>query len=105
MEKRKKIKWEFKQLSQTGRVDIPKGAIEVRFFFSLSGDNTTAAIINQTYILDSFSKFTSGAQSRYPYELILINNTNEEDVTEYYVKMKPASIMTVIYKYYVNEGV
>lgn len=103
MSNRKKIKWEIIQLSDSGRVLIPKGAIEVRFFFNVSGVAAQPAIINNAYRLDSFSQFTGGVQVQNPYELILINNTGEEDATEYYVRLVPLSKMTVLYKYYVNE--
>jgi len=103
MANRKKIKWEIIQLSDSGRVLIPRGAIEVRFFFNESGVAAQTATINNAYVLTSFKQFTGGVQTPYPYELILINNTNEEDVTEYYLRMVPLSRMTVLYKYYVNE--
>jgi hypothetical protein len=102
MEDRKKIKWEIITLSDSGKVLIPKGAIEVRFFFNVSGLANQTATINGAYVLDSFSKFTSGVAVLNPYELILINNAGEEDVTEYYLKMVPQSKMTVLYKYYIN---
>jgi len=101
---RKKIKWEIIQLSAAGKVLIPRGAIEVRFFYNFAGVAAQLVTINNAYLLNSFSQFTGGVQISYPYELILINNTGEQDETEYYVKMGPNSLVTVLYKYYIDES-
>lgn len=95
----KNVKWEFIQMSGSGRVPIPAGVIEVRFFYNSSAA-LDVALINQTYGMSAYNQFTAGVTIRNPYELILINNSNEFDVTVYDLKLTAGSLMTIAYKYY-----
>jgi hypothetical protein len=96
----KEIKWEAIQLNSSQRVPLPEGILEVRFFFNQSQLASETVSINNTFVLQAFNVYTNAEQMSYPYELILINNENEIDKTEYYVKMTTGSVLSVFYKYF-----
>lgn len=73
---------------------------EVRFIFTNSIGGF--AIINNTYNLESYGDTILGT-AVLPYELILKNNLDEIDVTNYQIRIKEEGLITVICKYYVKD--
>ena len=93
----KEVQWYFYEMSGSGRAPIPKGALEVRFFYA----NCTGGFlkINNTMRMNGFNQYTNGTAIKYPFELILVNNLNELDATEYDVQMTTGDTLIIIAKY------
>lgn len=74
---------------------------EVRFLFTspLPG---TYCIINQTYVLAPLNDFISGITNA-PYELILKNNLQEIDITNYQINILNVGTLFVTCKYYIDN--
>lgn len=70
--------------------------------FSCVGPPFTLAVINNIYFLGPVIEFVNGTGTL-PYELILENNGDEIDVTNYSLKLTPSAVVTVVCKYYVND--
>lgn len=95
--KKQNIEWAFYEMSGPGQAPIPKGCLEVRFFYA----NCTSGFleINKTMRMNGFNQYTAGSTIKYPFELILSNNPNEFDDTVYNVKMTVGDTLVIIVKY------
>lgn len=71
-------------------------------FICLSFGIGSRATINNNFQLQAYKDSTNPLTGLEPFELILNNNINEIDVTQYTVKTD--CIVRVICKYYVNEN-
>lgn len=98
MDKPRQVEWAFYEMSGSGRAPIPKGALEVRFFYA----NCTSGFltINNTLRMNGFNQYTTGTTIKFPFEVILVNNQNEFDGTEYNVKMTDGDTLIITVKYY-----
>ncbi len=96
----RKVKWEFYEMSSSGRAPVPKGVLEVRFFYA----NCTSGFlsINTTMRMNGFNQYTAGVTIKYPFELILVNNPGEFDDTDYNVQMTTGDTLVIAVKYFKN---
>lgn len=104
--KKQKVRYEFFQYQGTvigGLTQVNlilEQPAEIRFVCS-GAPGTSYCLINKIYGLASVTEFTGGA-SISPYELILKNNLDEIDVTNYSILMTTGCQVRVICKYFVN---
>lgn len=94
----RKIKYDFYEMSKSGRAPIPKGCIEVRFFYS--NCTTNPAVINNVWRLNGFNQYTAGTTIKNPFELVLVNNKDEVDDTDYNVQMTEGDTIQILVKYF-----
>ena len=104
--KRQKVRYEFYNYQSTGlplsTTLVLNGPASVKFICTDNNPLNAKTIINNTFVLQAVTDFTTG-NALYPYELLLDNNENEIDVTNYQINLQPNSELQVVAKYYVND--
>jgi len=104
--KKQKVRYEFYNFQSTSldfsTTLVLNNPASVKFICTDSNLSNAKTIINNVYVLQGLVDFTNGT-AFYPYELILDNNENEIDVTNYTIKLQPNSELQVVAKYYVND--
>lgn len=104
--KKQKVRYEFYNFQSTNldfsTTLVLNNPASVKFICTDSNLANAKTIINNVYVLQGLVDFTNGT-AFYPYELILDNNENEIDVTNYTIKLQPNSELQVVAKYYVND--
>ena len=107
--KKQKVRYEFYNF-QTGPSGVSNTTLvldkpaSVKFVVTGAGLGADLVTINNAYQLQSVNLFTT-IGSQYPYELILENNQDEIDITNYSINIfSPANAITlkVIAKYYID---
>ena len=107
---RQKVRYEFYNF-QTGPTGITQinlvleNPTSIKFVLTGNGGATDECIINNTYNLQPLGIYTSVGGANYPYELILNNNINEIDITNYSIRItSPANSINlkVVAKYFID---
>ena len=105
--KKQKVRYEFYSYEASSSAPFNQTLVlnnpaSVRFVSTDSNLGNCRTIINNQYVLQALVDFQNGT-AIYPYELVLINSVDEEDVTQYTILMKPNSQLKVVCKYYVPD--
>jgi hypothetical protein len=109
IKKKQKVRYEFFNF-QTGPTGLSQQTLvlenpaNIKFVCTGTGGANDSVIINNSYELKPIGIFTT-IGSAYPYELILNNNINEFDVTNYSIRIiSPANSINlkVVVKYYID---
>jgi hypothetical protein len=104
--KKQNVKYQFLQYSSTTTDTLQvnlvlNGPASVQFI--CKGPATIGRVlINNIYNLDSVESFISGV-AKHDYQLILNNNINEIDTTNYTILLKPQTTVSIICKY-INQN-
>lgn len=103
--KRQKVRYEF--FEYQGSAPISDTQINLKLenpasvTFVNTGPLNTLVTINNVYKLNCVGDYVSGVAAE-PYELVLTNNQDEIDVTNYSLIIQSGGVCKVICKYFVN---
>jgi hypothetical protein len=90
-----RVYYEFRSI-ETNQTLVLENPAQVTF--QVNGGLGSSLVINNNYLLvgriESFTNYTD------PWELILNNNENEIDVTQYSIRFNTPCVLNVIIKYY-----
>jgi hypothetical protein len=109
IKEKQKVRYEFYNF-QTGPTGISQQTLvlenpaSIKFVCTGTGGGADQVIINNTYILCPINVFMTGVP-QFPFELILNNNINEIDVTNYSIRItSPANSINlkVVAKYNID---
>lgn len=101
-----KVKYEFYQFNGTLGVFVTQLNLKLEHPASIKfvcvGPVGTGARINNLYQLSTLIDYVSGV-AQLPYELVLENNQDEIDVTNYSLQIFGQCAVFVVCKYYIND--
>lgn len=103
--KKQKVRYEFYEYQGNGISDTQinlKLENPASITFINTGPLNTLVTINKIYKLNCVGDYVTGAAAE-PYELVLTNNQDEIDATNYSVILEATAVLKVICKYFVNN--
>jgi hypothetical protein len=104
-QKKQKVRYEFYEFQGTNAIADTQINLKLenpaQVTFINTGPLTTLVTINNIFKLNCVGDYVTGAAAE-PYELILSNNQDEIDVTNYSIVIQAGGVLKVICKYFVN---
>jgi len=101
MAEKTKVYYEFRTINTDQNIIIDKPASITFQCIGAAGLGFRAVINNNYALVPRGDSITPG---NFPYELILNNNVNEVDVSNYYVRFTGTPVLVLIIKYYENPN-